>query len=456
MFLPRVLGRACVDRPGVLKRWWLVACAASGTLVAATFGPGAQWSDERWVIVALVPLGVALDQTLVTGGSRTRPSAALAASLAAGALGGAHGAAVVAPFVALGATDVGAPRRWFTEAAPHVVAALAFGAVFSAAGVLSVADRWPWTLLLGGAGAVVAAACFEIAGRAVARSGNGEPVPLTLRTLALVWWALLGVMAAGVAAVNEALGPAGLALFAVPGGLAHARWLQATKESRRAERALRAMRRQIEQTEARSLQELRALERLAAAVDERCYGDPDRSRRVAELAVTLLRELPLDEHVLSEDELYRAALLRDVGLLRVPEQILRSPGTLAADERQAIMAHPENGFWFLTGHGLSDRVLHIVRGHHERYDGGGYPRRLRSLGIPLGARILAVADALVAMLSVRAYRDALPLEMALQELRQGRGTQFDPDVVDVCLASVERGALSWLRGSASGDASRVA
>lgn len=456
MPLPRVLARPSAGGPGVPKRWWLVACGASGTSLAATLGPEAQWSDERWVIAALVPLGVALGQTLVTCSSRARPPAALAASMAAGALGGGHGAAVVAPFVALSAVDAAAPRRWLREAAPHVVAALAFGAAFSVARALSVADHWPWTLLLGGAGAVVAAACYKAAVRAVIRPAEGEPAALTSRALGLAWWALLGVMAAGVAAVNEALGPAGLALFGVPGGLAQARWLQATRESRRAERALGAMRRQIERAEARSSQDLRALERLAAAVDERCYGDPDRSRRVAELAVTLLRELPLDEHVLSEDELYRAALLRDVGLLRVPEQILRSPGALAADERQAIMAHPEDGFWFLTGHGLSDRVLHIVRGHHERYDGGGYPRRLRSLGIPLGARILAVADALVAMLSVRAYWDALPLEMALQELRQGRGTQFDPVVVDVCLASVERGALSWLQGSVPGGARRVA
>ncbi|HXF51593.1 MAG TPA: HD domain-containing phosphohydrolase [Dehalococcoidia bacterium] len=425
--------------------------------MAALLGPGAQWSDERWVVAALAPLGIALERALSARGSRAGPSAALGASMAAGALGGAHGAAVVAPFVALSAVDPVAPRRRPGEALPHAVAALTFGAVFSAARAVPGAGDWPWTLLTAVAGAAVAAACFEAAGSALAGSGDdGKPASPEARALALCSWALLGVMAAGVAAVNEALGPIGLALFAAPAAWAQARLLQATKESRRTERALRAMRRQIERAEARAAQDLRALERLAAAIDERCYGDPDRSRRVAELAVALLRELPLDEHVLSEDELYRAALLRDVGLLRVPEDVLRSPGTLAHDERRAIMAHPEDGFWFLAGHGLSDRVLHIVQAHHERYDGGGYPRRLRSLSIPTGARILAVADALVAMLSARAYRDALPLEMALQELRVGRGTQFDPDVVDVCLALVERGGVAWLRGPVSEDASRVA
>ncbi|MCL6646653.1 MAG: HD domain-containing protein [Dehalococcoidia bacterium] len=424
--------------------------------MAALFGPGAAWSGERLTIVALIPLGAALEQARMARGSSSGPPLALGASMAAGALSGVHGAAVVAPFVALSGLRSSARGRLAREAVAHTCAALAFGAVFLASEALSFATEWPRSLLPGAAGAAMAASLFAVAERPGARTQLRKPATWEGAALSLAIWALLGVMATGIAAVSRALGPAGVALFAMPGALAQARLAQTVKESLRMERALNAMRRQVELAQARAAQDLGALERLAAAVDERCYGDADRSRRVGELAVALLREIPLDEGALSEEELYRAALLRDIGLLRVSEHILRSPGALAPDERLAIMAHPEDGFWFLADHGLSDSVRQIVRGHHERYDGGGYPRRLRSLSIPLGARILAVADALVAMLSARAYRDALPLEMALQELRLGRGTQFDPNVVDACLALVQTGGLPWLDRRTSSEARRIA
>lgn len=435
----------------------VLAYVVPATLAAGLLGPGAPWSGERITVAAMVPLGAALERALVSRNAPAWPPVTLVASMTAGAVGGLHGAAVVAPFVALSGLRLAMLRQSLREAAAHMCAAAAFAAVFEVTGALSVAAEWPSTLVAGATGAVVAAVAFAAAER-LSRRGAGDSGRGSWQGLMLAFavWVLLGMLATGVAAVSQALGPGGIALFALPAALAQTRLAQATKEALRTERALNAMRRQIELAHARTVQDLRALERLAAAVDERCYGDPDRSRRVAELAVALLRETPLDEGVLSEDDLYRAALLRDIGLLRVKEEVLRSPGSLAPGERLAIMAHPEDGFWFLAGHEISDNVRQIVRAHHERYDGGGYPRRLRSLSIPLGGRILAVADALVAMLSARAYRDALPLEMALQELRLGRGTQFDPHVVDVCLTLVKAGKLPWLVSRTSAEARRIA
>jgi hypothetical protein len=456
---PRSLGRSSgfARASSSFARFVLLAPVVAGMAVAVWSGPGAPWSAERIAVALLIPLGVAAGRTRGAPDSPFHPPLSLVASMAAGALGGLHGTAIVAPFVALSGLELTTPRRSLAAAAAHTAAAVAFAAAFAGAAALAVATRWPWTLLPGVAGAALAAGAFASMARLAGGRPQGEaPGSSQDRALVLALWALAGALATGVAAAGRALGPLGVAMFAMPGALAQVRLAQSMKESKRTRRALEAMRRQIELAQARAVQDLRALERLAAAVDERCYGDPDRSRRVADLAVALLRQLPLDEHVPSEDDLYRAALLRDIGLLRVPEHVLRSPGTLAPDERLAIMAHPEDGFWFLAGHGISDNVRQIVRGHHERYDGGGYPRRLRTLGIPLGARVLAVADALVAMLSARAYRDALPLEMALQELRLGRGTQFDPDVVDVCLALVNAGGLPWLDGRSPEEARQTA
>ncbi len=452
----RSLRRAALERL-TLGGLFVLAYLVAATVVAGLFGPGAPWSGERITVAALLTLGVVLERARASRSIPSRPPTPVAVSMAAGAIGGLHGALVVAPFVALSGVRVPGSRASSREVAAHVCGALAFGGVFTLADTLSIATAWPATLAPGVFGATLAAGSFAAADRWLGRDvDDRESESWEARALGVGVWQLLGVLATGVAAVNDALGPGGVALFALPAAFAQARFAQATNEARRAARALNAMRRQIDLTRARATQDLRALERLAAAVDERCYGDPERSRRVAELAVALLREMPLDGAVISEDELYRAALLRDIGLLRVKEEVLRSPGSLAPDERRAIMAHPEDGFWFLADHGISDNVRQIVAAHHERYDGGGYPRRLRSLGIPLGARILAVADALVAMLSARTYRDALPLQMALQELRLGRGTQFDPDVVDACLALVAAGGLPWLTKRGSAEARRIA
>ena len=171
----------------------------------------------------------------------------------------------------------------------------------------------------------------------------------------------------------------------------------------------------------------RAAASLARAVDARDVYTGSHSQRVAELAARTARRLGLaDEEV----ELTRlAASLHDLGKLAIPEEILRKPGPLTEPERIVLERHPQIGFRMLESLGV-DPVADWVLHHHERWDGSGYPDGLPGERIPLGARIIFVADAYDAMISERVYRRRVSPEEAIAELDRCAGTQFDPHVVN--------------------------
>jgi diguanylate cyclase (GGDEF)-like protein/putative nucleotidyltransferase with HDIG domain len=171
----------------------------------------------------------------------------------------------------------------------------------------------------------------------------------------------------------------------------------------------------------------RAAASLARAVDARDVYTGSHSQRVAELAARMARRLELpDEDV----ELTRlAASLHDLGKLAIPEEILRKPGPLTEPERMVLERHPQIGFRMLESLGV-DPVAEWVLHHHERWDGSGYPDGLPGDRIPLGARIIFVADAYDAMTSERVYRRRVLPEQAVAELQRCAGTQFDPEIVD--------------------------
>jgi HD-GYP domain-containing protein (c-di-GMP phosphodiesterase class II) len=125
-----------------------------------------------------------------------------------------------------------------------------------------------------------------------------------------------------------------------------------------------------------------------------------------------------------------AALLHDVGKLQVPESILRKAGPLSQSEFDIIKRHPGDGATLLGHIGGFDAEAPLVRGHHERIDGSGYPDGLRGAELSLEVRILGVCDVYDALTSERVYRRALTQEQALMVLDQGRGSAYDPDVLD--------------------------
>lgn len=155
------------------------------------------------------------------------------------------------------------------------------------------------------------------------------------------------------------------------------------------------------------------------------------SRRVSDYCFAL--GIQLGFGVEDSVRIAQIGLLHDIGKISIPNAILDKPGCLLPLEWEEIQEHPINGHRFLSAVVGMDEVAETVLCHHERYDGEGYPHGLRGQQIPLNARIVAVADAYDAMVSVRPYRHRLTPFEAMEELRQGARTQFDPDIVQAFL-----------------------
>ena len=151
------------------------------------------------------------------------------------------------------------------------------------------------------------------------------------------------------------------------------------------------------------------------------------SVRVAAYSEAIGKELGLPPETL--DVVHRSCLVHDVGKIAVDENILGKSGVLSEREREKMDMHPLIGESILRPIAMLGPLLPGVRSHHEHFDGTGYPDGLAGEAIPIEARIMAVADAFDAMTSNRPYRDSLPEEDALAELRQNAGTHFDPRVV---------------------------
>lgn len=177
-----------------------------------------------------------------------------------------------------------------------------------------------------------------------------------------------------------------------------------------------------------SLQLMQMLSTTIEAKDEYTKGH---SHRVAEYSVLIARELGWNEKELSN--LKNAAHLHDIGKIAIPDTILNKPSKLSEEEFSIIKEHTIIGANILKNISLIDHVQEIVRNHHERYDGNGYPDGLKGKEIPLHARIVAVADSYDAMSSQRIYRNQLPPEKIIQELENNKGTQFDPEITDIFL-----------------------
>src|SRR5215472_1900769 len=168
---------------------------------------------------------------------------------------------------------------------------------------------------------------------------------------------------------------------------------------------------------------------LASALESRDFGTSRHSRRVTSYATRLTLEVA--PRLLDDPSLEWGFLLHDVGKIGIPDGILLKPGRLTAPERRKMQEHAELGERLLAHVPLLNQEgARVIRSHHERWDGNGYPDRLSEESIPLGARIFAVVDSLDAMTDQRPYRAPVSWDAAAQEIRRCRGSHFDPDVVD--------------------------
>jgi HD-GYP domain-containing protein (c-di-GMP phosphodiesterase class II) len=171
---------------------------------------------------------------------------------------------------------------------------------------------------------------------------------------------------------------------------------------------------------------------LANAVDTRMAVQHEHSTNVGEYSAAIGRQLGRDDDEIGL--LRMAGILHDVGKVVVPDRILRKAGPLTEEEFESIKPFPAAGAELVGRIEGMEPILPWIRHSHERIDGNGYPDGLKGDAIPLGARILHVADAYDSMTSKRTYRPAMSLHQALSELRAGAGSQFDPD----CVAALEQ------------------
>ena len=182
---------------------------------------------------------------------------------------------------------------------------------------------------------------------------------------------------------------------------------------------------------------------LARTIDAKDKYTRGHSVRVANYSREIAKRMGKSEE--EQEKIYRAALLHDVGKIRIPDGIINKPGKLTEEEYAYIKLHPVSGYHILKSFTKDQMIATGAKFHHERYDGKGYPDGLAGENTPEHARIIGVADAYDAMASNRSYRKALPQDVIRGELVTGKGTQFDPKIVEVMLQIVDEDTEYRLR-----------
>ncbi len=185
---------------------------------------------------------------------------------------------------------------------------------------------------------------------------------------------------------------------------------------------------------------LQLLINISKFVDKRVSKSGEHCEKVAKWASTTARELKMEEDEV--ENVYWASILHDIGKIGISDRILRKRAALSEDDWVLIKMHPTIGSNIVSSIDALPSLAPTISAHQEKYDGTGYPKGLRGKDIPLGARILGIADAYQAMVEHRYYREARSHEEAVTELKKVRGTQFDPEVLDVFINVVNSEAVA--------------
>lgn len=184
---------------------------------------------------------------------------------------------------------------------------------------------------------------------------------------------------------------------------------------------------------------LAAMETLCNVMEAKDIYTDGHSKRVAKFAMKLY------EHIYGLTDVYYdigfAAKLHDIGKVCIPEHIIEKPGKLTEEEFEVIKGHPAIASDLVKKIDPGNRITPIIRHHHEHYDGSGYPDGLRGNEIPLGARVVSLADSFDAMRSDRPYRSKLSIEACLNELRNNKGSQFDPELAEIFCELIRTGSI---------------
>jgi diguanylate cyclase (GGDEF)-like protein/putative nucleotidyltransferase with HDIG domain len=391
-----------------------------------------------------------LAMVLVVGVGQALALATDEGSISVSAVGAVAGAALFGPRAALaiGATiaivEWSHHRQWIHHVLFNIgaltLASLSAASVFGGAAMFDLSDT-PQRVLTIGAGLVAGLVYFGVnmglVSLALAVEGHEKWRAVFKERFAWLWlhYVVYGFVAGVMAVAYDVATLWGLAVFAIPlllmrktqeAYLAHTQ--RSAQKLREAAETIHTQNVSLEQAN-RLLKErsTAAMESLSATVDARDSYTAGHSRRVQQLALAIGREMGLSQAEL--DLLGHAALFHDIGKLAIPDAILLKPASLTSEEWSLMQRHAEEGARIIDRLGFLGDAVPAIRHHHERFDGTGYPDRLHGEEIPLGARIIHVADALDSMLTTRIYRAARPPAEALAELKRASGSQFCPRTV---------------------------
>jgi diguanylate cyclase (GGDEF)-like protein/putative nucleotidyltransferase with HDIG domain len=391
---------------------------------------------------------------VLVGGGQALSLELEAGSISVSAVGALAGAAMFGPRVALPLALTIVAVEWSSRRDDWYYVLFNVGALslasLAAAGVFSVgliAEGSNWHEIVVAAAGLVAGGVYFVVNTALislamALEGNDRWGAVWKERFSwlLPHYVVFGLVGGAIALAYAAIGLYGLAVFVLPlllmrktmaAYLGHTE--KSTKKLRKAAETIRSQNVSLEQAN-RLLKErsTAAMESLSATVDARDAYTAGHSRRVQQLALAIGRELGLSQAEL--DLLGHAALFHDIGKLAIPDAVLLKPASLTSDEWALMQRHADEGARIIDRLGFLNDAVPAIRHHHERFDGTGYPDGLAGEDIPLGARIIHVADALDSMLTTRIYRAARPADEALDELRRGSGSQFCPR----CVSALER------------------
>ncbi len=426
----------------------LLTFAAGAALVA--YGGVLAADGVNWELVAaMAALAVLAERADMSLYGDSRVSLAIVPIFATVVGAGMPGLAIVVP-LAIIASAYGRPlRKTAFNFGALMLAAAAAAAVMPQTYATGGALEWPQILL-----PATIAGCVNFAVNTLLVSAA---IGLSSRSsLPKVWaehfpwllphYVILAAIGTAVIAAHQAMGLWGIAVFIAPPLMMRLSIKQYLDRTTKNVLDLRHAHGQLQKAHGQvtdAMDSLRnaydgTLRSLSAALDARDSETGGHSERVADLTLAIAAEIGMEKDTDEWRNISWGALLHDVGKIAVPDAILRKPGALTDDEWQAMRGHAAAGYEILLKIDFLKTAREIVLCHHERYDGGGYPRGLAGEEIPLGARIFTIADAFDAMTSDRTYRCAMPAEQALAEVLRNSGTQFDPTAVRAFLSVYQK------------------